>query len=77
MSKDVAEKAKEAKPKTNPFKKIGRFFKDLRSETKKIVWPTKKQVLNNTGVVFAFLAVSAVVILCLDLVFTNVMKILF
>ena len=33
--------------------KISRFFKDLKGEMKKIVWPSKKQIINNTGIVIA------------------------
>ena len=33
------------------FKNIAKFFRDTRSEMKKVVWPNKKQVINNTVVV--------------------------
>lgn len=75
MSKDVAAKAKEAKP--NIFKRMARFFKDLRSEFKKIVWPTKKTVLHNTGVVVVFMAVVAVAIWCLDSLFLKFFELIF
>lgn len=61
--------AKEKKPKVGVFKKIGRYFKDLKGEFKKVVWPTKKQILNNTGVVLLFLVVSAIIIWPLDWLF--------
>jgi preprotein translocase subunit SecE len=77
MSKDVAVKAKEAKPKAGFFKKTARFFKDLKSEFKKIVWPSKKQVINNTGVVLAFMAITAIAIWLLDYLFINVFKLMF
>ena len=53
---DKAETSSKAKKKPEKKKdgliaKISRFAKELRSEIKKIVWPTKKQVLNNTCVV--------------------------
>lgn len=70
-------KAKDAKPKQSIFKKVGRFFKDLRSEFKKIVWPTKKQVINNTGVVLVFMGITAVAIWGLDFIFIQAMKLLF
>ena len=44
-------KKKPEKKKDGLIAKISRFAKELRSEIKKIVWPTKKQVLNNTCVV--------------------------
>ena len=33
--------------------RIGRFFKEIRLEMKKVIWPTKRQLLNNTLTVFA------------------------
>ncbi len=53
-----SEKKKEKTPAKSSAKnqkkqpnKVVKYFKDLRSEFKKVVWPTKKQVLNNTAVV--------------------------
>jgi len=34
----------------------------MRGEMKRVVWPSRKQVLNNTGIVLAFMALAAVVI---------------
>lgn len=80
MSKDTAIKAKDGKDKKEKFaffKKIARFFKDLKSEFKKVVWPTKKQVIQNTGVVVAFMAVVAISLMILDWVFLNIMRAIF
>lgn len=39
------------------------FFKGVKSELKKVVWPTKKQLINNTiMVVFLVVALSAIVL---------------
>lgn len=71
---EKAEKTKAKKPKSDKpnifiriFKAIGHFFKDLRGETKKIVWPDAKSVLKSTGVVLAVVAVFTVVIWLIDL----------
>ena len=56
--------------------KVVKFFKDLVSETKKVVWPSKKQVLNNTGVVLAVCILCGAVLFCTDWVFSLVMKLL-
>ena len=32
-------------------KRISKWFREMRAELKKVVWPTKKQVLQNTIVV--------------------------
>ena len=40
--------------------KVCKFFRELRSELKKVVWPTKQQVLKNTlGVVGCVVVVGA------------------
>ena len=58
MAKDkelaVSEK-KESKKKDKSKKQggIAKWFKDLKLELKKVVWPDKKTVVNNSIVVFA------------------------
>ena len=47
----------EAKKQENFFKRTGKriskWFTGMKSELKKVVWPTKKQILQNTLVVLA------------------------
>lgn len=63
-------KASEKTSKKVPDKKkkggIKKWFRETRAEFKKVVWPTKQQILNNTGVVLAAMAVSGVFIWALD-----------
>lgn len=63
-------KAKEKKPSKFSPKKVGKaiakFFKDLRGETKKIVWPGRKMVIKSTGVVLAAILVVGAGIWILD-----------
>lgn len=42
--------------------KIKKWFKEMKAELKKVIWPTKKQVANNTGVALVVMLVSAVAI---------------
>jgi preprotein translocase subunit SecE len=70
----AAEKVKAKKPKSDKpnifvraWKAIVRFFKDLRGETKKIVWPDGKTVLKSTGLVLAVVVAFTVVIWLIDL----------
>ena len=68
MAKNAVTTAK-AKPKDGKQsvgKRFVRFFKDLKSEVKKVVWPNKKQVKNNTLVVLGFMAVAAVFLWIID-----------
>ncbi len=55
--------------KENENKKQKHFWKDFRAELKKVIWPTKKQLANNTIVVVAMVLVTTVIVLILDLAF--------
>ena len=83
MAKDVADsKAKKAdnKPsrkkddKPGIFSRIGRYFKDLRSEARKIVWPTRSQAINNTLIVIAMIVVVGLFIWGIDGLFGFLVK---
>ena len=47
---------------------ICRYFRELRSELKKVVWPTPKQVLKNALVVLACVLIVGVFIWVFDFV---------
>ncbi len=69
---EKASKKKSAKNDGKPnifvriFKAIAKFFKDLRGETKKIVWPNAKTVFKNTGIVLAVVLVVGIAIWVID-----------
>ena len=46
----------------NFFKGIGRFFMNMKHELKKVTWPTKKEMINYSLVVFAFMIIMTVII---------------
>ena len=50
----------------NFFKRIGRYFKNMWHELKKVTWPSKKDVLNYSLVVFAFMVIMGVIIGVID-----------
>ncbi len=52
--------------KPNVLTKIKDFFVDCKNELKKIVWPTQKTVLKNTGIVLAMIFVMGVFVAALD-----------
>ncbi|MEE0681885.1 MAG: preprotein translocase subunit SecE [Candidatus Gastranaerophilaceae bacterium] len=68
MEKDKAKNQKEKKPNRfiGFFKRIGRYFKEVFGETKKLAWPTRKELVSYTLTVLAFVAVFAVIIGLLD-----------
>lgn len=57
----------------NFFKGIGKYFKDTKSELKKVVWPSKADVKTNTIVVLVTVAIAAVVMIALDAIFGGVL----
>ena len=57
---------KESKKKDEKKKDRGRWFREMRSELKKVVWPTPQKVAKNTGTVIAYSAVFGVCIWALD-----------
>ena len=54
---------KEKKKRKNPILK---WFREMRSELKKVVWPTRKQMVNNTVVVLVIVVISSVVLWVVD-----------
>ena len=49
--------------------KIVKFFKEVKSEMKKVVWPSKNQVVKNTLIVIAAVVIIGILIWVLDILF--------
>lgn len=76
------EKAKETKPakadkekakakadkekKSGVGKRIARFFRELRSELKKVSWPTRADTLKKTGIVIVCVIVVGIIVWIFD-----------
>ena len=60
----------------NFFKGIAKYFKDKKSELKKVVWPSKKDVKTNTITVIAVVVAAAIVLIVLDLIFGGAIQLL-
>ena len=54
---------------TKNKKERKRFFKDFKAEIKKVIWPTPKQLVNNTVAVITIVLITAVIVFVLDFVF--------
>ena len=61
--------AKKENKEKKEIKQKRRFFKDMKAELKKVIWPTAKQTANNTIAVIAFTLVIALIVFVLDVVF--------
>ncbi len=64
--------AKTNKKENNKNKKS--FSKDFKAELKKVVWPTPKQLVNNTVAVITIVLVTAAIVFVLDLTFETLNK---
>ncbi len=45
------------------------FMKDFKAELKRVIWPTPKQLLNNTVAVITIVLITAVIVFVLDFAF--------
>ncbi len=54
--------------------KISRFFRDVRSELKKVSWPNRKELTKSTFVVLATVVVASLAMVLIDSVFSNIIK---
>ena len=55
--------------------KVIQFFKESRAELKKVVWPTKDDVISSIKVVIITTVIVALVLGLLDLGFTQLFRI--
>ena len=54
-------------------KSRGAWFREMKSELKKVVWPSKQDVKTNTIVVLVTVAIAAVVMILLDAIFGGIL----
>jgi preprotein translocase subunit SecE len=53
------------------FGLIGRFIREVVGELRKVIWPTRKELLTYTGVVIAFVTVMTTIVGLLDVGFAK------
>ncbi|GED99724.1 hypothetical protein nbrc107696_01710 [Gordonia spumicola] len=61
----------------NPFARIWAFLKQVVSEMRKVVWPTRNEMVNYTIAVFSFLVVVTAIITGLDIGFAKLALLVF
>ena len=66
------EKVVKEKSKENKVKK--HFFMDFKAELKKVIWPTPKQLVNNTVAVIVIVAIVGAIVFALDAAFEAMNK---
>ncbi|NII50044.1 preprotein translocase subunit SecE [Frigoribacterium endophyticum] len=69
-SEDVVEKAKnDVAVRRSPFARIALFIRQVIGELKKVVTPTRKELLSYTGVVLVFVVIMMALVTGLDSLF--------
>ena len=72
--------AKPSKPikagKPNIFSRLGRYLSDVRSEMRRVVWPTRPEVVSASGVVLMTLAIFIILILVFDQISFQIVKLI-
>ena len=56
------------------FKRVGKWFREMKSELKKVIWPNAKTLRNNVFVSIGMMLVSAVAIWVFDGVASMLVK---
>ena len=65
---------KKADKKPGFFSRVKRWFREMKSELKKVQWPTRKQTINNTLIVIACVIVIGICIWVFDALAGAVVK---
>jgi preprotein translocase subunit SecE len=58
--------SKQAKSTRRSGNRIGGFFREVVSELRKVIWPTRKELLTYTSVVIVFVTVMTTIVSLLD-----------
>jgi len=56
---------------------IGQFFQEVRQESAKVTWPTRRETAISTGLVFVMVILAALFFLSVDWILSHLMKLLF
>ena len=68
----MTESVEQVAEKLGVFARVGLFYRQILSELKKVVWPTRKQLSTYTAVVLVFVLFIIAVVSLLDLVLTKI-----
>jgi preprotein translocase subunit SecE len=55
----------------NPFARLLRFFREVVAELRKVIWPTRKELITYTAVVVVFVTIMVSIVALLDVAFAK------
>ena len=64
------------KVKSNPFGGIAKWFRETKSELKKVVWPSFSKIRQNTIIVLVYIVIVGCIIWALDIGFGWLMQLI-
>jgi preprotein translocase subunit SecE len=59
------------------FGRIGRFVREVVAELRKVIWPTRKELVTYAVVVIVFISVMMTIIAGYDVVFSRIVQFVF
>ena len=59
------------KTRSGPFSRMSLFVREVIAELRKVIWPTRKELISYTGVVIVFVLIMAGIVALFDFLFTR------
>ena len=56
--------------------KAMKFFRETKSEIKKVSWPSKTQLIHNTAVILAFVVIMTIILSVFDIAFEKLLSLI-
>ncbi len=56
--------------------KVTKYLSEVQKETKKVIWPTRRELQESTVVVIIFSLLAAVFVFLWDMVLNNILKLI-
>jgi preprotein translocase subunit SecE len=60
-----------------PLRRLARFYREVVAELRKVIWPTRKELVTYTTVVVVFVSIIVAIVAGLDLAFAKVVLLVF
>ncbi len=61
----------------NPLRRLARFYREVVAELRKVIWPTRKELVTYTTVVVVFVSIVVAIVASLDLAFAKLVLLVF
>lgn len=70
-AKDTRRKTEKETERVGIFGRVARFIREVVAELRKVIWPTRKELLTYTAVVVVFVAAIMAIVVGLDFAFAK------